>query len=395
MSRLWVTPEISSTISSSGSRSSRKPLLFPLMKSNDMEKPVENLCIGFLGADWRGSDALAMANEFRRRENLLIERCYEDFLPTRWSHPLLRIARRLLSPLLALDYNRSVLELLKVSGLDFLLVFKGRLLSPRTLRQFTEAGIPCYCFYPDVSFYDHGRNIPACLPLYDAVFTSKSYHLEDPSVSRMIRRLEYAPHGFDPDVHRPTAIQTDKFASYTSDVSFVGMWSKKKEATLALLISEFPDLNIKIWGPNWYLAEKTVQEAWQGRGAYGDELRAIYALSRINLGLLSEAGSKSTQGDQTTARTWQIPGSGGVILHEDTPEFRQAFEIGKEAYSFDSPQSLISQVKVILQDEEKRKKVAESAFHRSISTPYTYARAVQIIVNTHREVCKAPPSDKS
>ena len=38
--------------------------------------------IGFLGADWWGSDARAAGAELRRRGYLLIERHYEDYFPT-------------------------------------------------------------------------------------------------------------------------------------------------------------------------------------------------------------------------------------------------------------------------------------------------------------------------
>jgi len=64
-----------------------------------------------------------------------------------------------------------------------------------------------------------------------------------------------------------------------------------------------------------------VQERWQGRGAYGDELAIVYCCSRINLGLVSESGGGTSQGDETTARTWQIPAAGAFMIHERTPSF--------------------------------------------------------------------------
>ena len=107
---------------------------------------MKTLCIGFLGADWWGSDARAMAAELRRGGHVVLERHYEDFFPTKWRHPILKAVRRLLRRVMAKDYNRAVAELLEVDAMDFLLVFKGMLLAPETLARFKAKGIPCYCF---------------------------------------------------------------------------------------------------------------------------------------------------------------------------------------------------------------------------------------------------------
>lgn len=341
---------------------------------------MRTFCIGFLGADWWGSDARAMALEFRRRGHLVLERHYEDHFPTRWRHPLLRIVRRLLRGVMARDYNRGVQELLEVGGLDLLLVFKGMLLVPETLARFKRAGTPCFCFYPDVSFLDHGKNIPGCLSLYDSVFTSKTYHLEDEVSRSGAAEWLFAPHGFDPEVHRPVGGEGLSDGCYASDVSFAGHWSPKKESMLQRLALDCPEIDLKIWGPGWGRARGTVLRFWQGRPAYGDELAAIYSLSKINLGLLSEAGGGTTQGDATTARTWQIPGAGGFLLHEDTAEVRAAFEDGREVALFSDAAALSRQVVRYLSDEVGRQAVAAAGHQRAMSEPYTYARAVDIIL---------------
>lgn len=341
---------------------------------------MKTLCIGFLGADWWGSDARAMAAELRRGGHLVLERHYEDHFPTKWRHPVLKAVRRLLRRVMAKDYNRAVAELLEVEAMDFLLVFKGMLLAPETLARFKAKGISCYCFYPDVSFHDHGDNIPACLPLYDCVFTSKSYHLNTPGLAGEWR---FAPHGFDPEVHRPIGVAGGALAVYACKVSFVGYWSRKKEGILEGLLAAMPELDLKIWGPGWERAGGLAKQHWQGRGAHGDELAAIYSQSKINLGLLSEAGTGVRQGDATTARTWQIPGAGGFLLHEDTVEIREAFVAGREIALFDGPAQLIEAVRRYLADDELRRAVAEAGHRRALDEPYTYARAVAVIMDRH------------
>ncbi len=369
-----------------GSRGHYRDLLW----NDDMLDDVvaQSYLIGFLGADWWGSDARATGAELRRLGHLLIERHYEDHFPTRWRHNVLRATRRLLRPLMEADYNRAVSELLQVEGMDFLLVFKGMLLRPETLRQFRERQIPTYCVYPDVSFRDHGRNIWDCLPLYDCVFTTKSFHLLDSSLKQHLRRLELVPHGFDQEVHRRITASPSMQSTYGCDVSFVGAWSPKKESLIAELIARLPEVDLRIWGPSWGHAADVVRKRWQGRGAWGDELAAIYGCSRINLGLLSEAGTGTRSGDLTTARTWQIPASGGFMLHEHSTELVESFIPNQEVGVFSGGEDLVRQVRIWLQDDAVRTAVMQRGHERAHRDRYTYARAVEAVLRVHREAGK-------
>lgn len=339
-------------------------------------------CIGFLGADWWGSDARAVAMEFRHQGHVLIERNYEDYLPTKWRGSI-RVLRRLFRNWMKSEYNKSVTELLKIDGLDFLLAFKGMLLEPATLKKFIDRGVPCYCLYPDVSFQDHGNTIWRCIPLYDCVFTTKCFHVNDPKVRDKTKQLRFVRHGFDPAVHRPIETDAGLSASYGCDLSFVGVWSPKKEAILTYILKCLPELDIRIWGPVWEKSASPIRSKWQGRGAYGDEASAIYSLSKINLGLLSEAGTGTQAGDQTTARTWQIPAAGGFMLHEHTKELQEFFEANHEVATFSSQPELIEKIEFYLSNEEDRNRVRSSGHERCHREPYTYRSAVNSILKYH------------
>ncbi len=272
---------------------------------------------------------------------------FDDFVPVRWSSFALRGARRLLLPLFVRDYNRAILEHLGNRGIDFLLVFKGKHLFPETLANFVNGGLPAYCMYPDVSFLDHGPDIWRCLPLYQCVFTTKSFHMEDVKLRQQVQNLRLVSHGFDPDVHRPLQIAQRVHSAYACDVSFVGCWSVKKQNLLSALVEQRPNVNLRIWGPGWERAGDTLQGHWEGRGAYGDELCLIYQASKINLGLLSEAGGGTAVGDQVTARTWQIPATGAFMLHEATAELERYFQPGREVGVFATPAELVAKSCVV------------------------------------------------
>jgi hypothetical protein len=343
-----------------------------------------NHLILFLGADWWGSDARALAVALRHSGNALIEVIYEEFFPLQWSTVPLRALRRLARPWCVRNYNQAVLGHAGNPAIDFVLVFKGKLLQAATLERFLQQGTRIYCFYPDVSFLDHGPEIWDCLPLYNCLFTTKSFHLDDVALRGRVKQTKLVAHGFDPEVHRPVALSEGTQHQYGCDVSFVGCWSPKKERQLAAIALSCPGVDLRIWGPGWQRAAPVVASRWQRRGAFGDELSIIYGTTKINLGLLSEAGGGTGQGDRVTARTWQIPAAGGFLLHEDTPELARYFEPGREVGIFHSSSDLPQRIRYYLDNDKERTRVLESGYKRCHESNYTYDSAARTILDFHQ-----------
>lgn len=96
----------------------------------------------YLGADWWGSDARALAVALRQSGNALIEVTNEDYFPLNWSSFPLKVLRRLAKPLFIHNFNQAVLAHLGNPAIDFVLVFKGMFLQASTLEQFRKRGEP-------------------------------------------------------------------------------------------------------------------------------------------------------------------------------------------------------------------------------------------------------------
>ncbi|HSH40401.1 MAG TPA: glycosyltransferase, partial [Chthoniobacterales bacterium] len=243
--------------------------------------------------------------------------------------------------------------------------------------------IPAYCFYPDVSFRDHGRNISECLPLYGRIFTTKRFHQDDTALPAGVNLLQIVRHGFDPAVHRRLELSSTVWESYACDASFVGCWSPKKEALLQALIDAIPSLKLKVWGIGWGRCGADVRRHWTARGAFGDELAIVYGASAINLGLLSEAGGGTIIGDQVTARTWQIPAAAAFMLHEDTRELRDYFQPDKEVGVFADAGDLVRKVEYYLAHAPEREAIAAAGYARCVREDYTYVEAARAICKYH------------
>jgi spore maturation protein CgeB len=343
-------------------------------------------------AKWWGSDARALAQAFRSLGHNLIEIDEEDFVPWRPDGFAPKVLRRLFGGLSSGDYNHSVLQQAASSAYDFALIYKGNLLWPTTVRRIGQNRTPVYNFYPDVSFQDHGKNIPRALPIYDCVFTTKSYHGDREKTQFSIREFQHVRHGFDPEVHRPVSISAEAARHYGCDVSFVGCWSPEKEARILYVLQQRGELVVRVFGRGWNHASPEFKRRIAKNlkpGVFGDELAIVYRTSRVNLGLLSTAKSDDSTRDQTTARTFQIPATGSLMLHEDTPEVRTLFRAGEEVLLFNSNDDLVRKIDLALGDPVLRERLGDRAFQRCHSEPYDYSAAAQNIIRyfeiqTHR-----------
>jgi len=334
-------------------------------------------------AKWWGSDARALAQALRRLGHTMFDIDAEDYVSWRPQGVGAKLLRRLFGKVYARDYNRTVLRQASDSAFDFVLVFKGNSIRPETLQSLRNAGKPLYNFYPDVSFQDHGPEIPQSLRFYDCVFTTKSYHGEREIEQYGIRDLKHVRHGFDPEVHRPVELNAELSEHYGCDVSFVGCWSAEKEARLLFLLRTRPKIRVKVYGIGWNYASAEFKRRLGRnlkRGVFGDELSLVYCASKVNLGLLSCSTSDSMAKDQTTARSFQIPACGALMLHEDTPEIRSYFEADKEVLLFSSNEEMVSKIDWALRFPLKTREIQHGGYQRSRQHPYDYSSAANCIV---------------
>jgi hypothetical protein len=355
--------------------------MIELMASQLEKRNYTILAPGF--SKWWGSDPRALAQSFRSLGHTLIEIDAEDFISWRWSSLISRVLRRFIIKMMINEYNRAVIHQAKVSEFDFILIFKGMYLKESTLVALRSYGKPVYNFYPDVSFLDHGSYIPQVLKHYDCVFTTKSFHGQIEKQQFKIKDLIHVRHGFDKEVHRPVKLSKSQLEHYGCDVSFVGCWSPKKERLISYILTNRKNIKVLVYGIGWHYANLEFKKALGKNlraGAFGDELAIIYNASKVNLGLLSCAAGNPDISDKTTVRTFQIPASRSVMLHEDTIEVRSYFHPEKEVMLFDSESDLLVKLDRLLSDDALREAVAFDGYQRCIEGTYGYSEAAMIIL---------------
>lgn len=329
---------------------------------------------------WQGSDAYAYVRAFRRMGHSVSAVSSGDYIPSGWRRRPLRALRRLLEPVLRLEYNEALLSEAEHLRPHLLFVFKGRHVAPATVQSIRKRGAVAVNFYPDVSFLAHGRQIPRTLPLYDWIFTTKTFGMRDMAALLEVHRSSFVPHSYDPEVHRPVHLSGQDKDRYVCDVSFIGTWSPKKERLLAYLHSRLPEVRMRIWGSQWDKALASLGSCIQGRHVLGVEFAKALVGSKVNIAILSEARLGASSGDLITSRTFHIPATGAFMLHERTEELSEFFTEGVECACFSDTQELVHKVRYYLDRDHERQMIAASGRKRSLASDYSVdSRALRIL----------------
>ncbi len=345
------------------------------------------LRILFAGERWEGSDALAYERAFTRAGHAVTSIDDANFMPPGWRALWLRGVRRLLMPAIVAEFEQALIKAAARIKPHLFVGFKAPYATPRALQAIKASGAVAINVYPDVSFTSHGRHIPKTLPLYDWVFTTKTFGVADMAKVLGIHTASFIPPAFDPQLHAPTIVDAADATIYAADVSFIGSWSPKKERQMAALIPAHPQARVRIWGASWERALSPVLKgSIQGMPVTGAEYVKAICASRINLALLSEQGQGSSSGDLITHRTFAMPACCGFMLHERTPEVAQYFTEGVECALFGGEDELVDRVRYYLEHEDERARIAEAGRARALACGYSVDARVAEVLAKYREL---------
>lgn len=334
------------------------------------------LCVG---QEWRGSNASGLFYALSRVGCAVSIVNDHTYISLAAQNLPMKAVQKLIRPLQVKEFNQHLLTATAVFKPHLILIYKGPFVDPDTLQRWKRMNIPVINFFPDVSFLAHGKNIQDCIPLYDFIFTTKSFGVRDLENNFTIpsSRIQFVPHGFDPIIHRQLNDHTSD--SFMCDASFIGTYSAHKEAYLLELKRKLPHANFKIWG-NWKRStEPILQSIIQGVGIYGDLYALAINQSLINISLLSERVVGSSSGDQITSRTFHIPGAGGFMLHQRTDEVLNYFKEGEEMACFDSEEELTEKTSYYLKNEKERVRIQQKGYLRAQKDHSLDARAREML----------------
>lgn len=333
------------------------------------------LCVG---EEWRGSNASGLFYALSRAGA-----CIQVVNELRYIHIstndlLLKVLNFATRVRQVIDFNKHLLKASDSFRPDIVLIYKGSFILPDLLHSWKRSGIIVINFFPDVSFLAHGKYIPQCVPLYNHIFSTKTFAAKDlkNNFNYPEDQVTFIPHGFDPIVHRPLNVASSELSC---DASFIGNYSRHKEEHLSYLLNNF-DGNLNIWGGTWYQSrDRKLANAIKGVPVTGDLYAAAINSSRVNIALLSEQVIGASRGDQITSRTFHIPGAGGFMLHQRTDEVTQYFREEIEMACFSSKDEMVEKVQYYLKNEEARKRIALNGYERAVKDHSLDQRATRLL----------------
>jgi len=330
-----------------------------------------------------GSSGRGVVSALRRLGNEVRVANYREIIP-KVTTTRLKVLRRFFLPWFVRDYNSHLLGVEKEFRPEIFMAVKGAYILPDTLRTLRGRGVRTYNFYPDVSAFTHDRHIPTALPVYDHIFSTKSFHSRDFRERLGIRDVTFVPHGYDPEVYYPHELSDWDRTRYETDVCFIGSHSPKKERLIAAIARDLPDVTMKVWGNLWTSGCRSPElrpfitgqplDGW----AYAKAVRA----SRICLGINSEAVRGSSSGDLMSQRSFEIPASGGFMIHERNDEVLSFYEEGREIICFDGSDELVDGVRHYLEHPDERLAMA-AAGHLRCAPAYTYDERMKQCLRFH------------
>jgi glycosyltransferase involved in cell wall biosynthesis len=292
-----------------------------------------------------------------------------------------RLSRRGFRSHLWRRLNRATVEIAQVVRPSLIFAVRASYLDPETVAALRkELGVPFTNHYPDHPYCGtpldprkpstQRRNLLEVMREYTTVWIWEKGLVE--KLRRDGVKAEYLPFGVDTELFQPhTAAESQRRdCDHAHEVSFAGTFLPLRQSHLEAVKQHA----IGVWGAGW-------PRSWyQGNGryvahrpTYGVSLSRIHALSKVALNIV---GDLNLPGHNM--RTFEVPGSGGVMLSRYSDEQNQLFPENVAAAYYRDPSELDGKIAWLLQDSALRERIRREALRLSAAHSYD-ERAAQVL----------------
>jgi spore maturation protein CgeB len=245
-----------------------------------------------------------------------------------------RYLRRALRPWLWHTVNQTTMTVARTVRPQLVLAVKAAYLNADTVQQLRrELGMPFVNYYPDNPYCGvplnprktsaQRRDLLTVLQQYSRVWAW------EPALTARLQKdgveAAYLPFGFDPPLDHP-APRAGSCGDCAGDhrVVFVGQHSDKREDHLSAIRRHA----VAVWGSRWPRARRRFdgRHAIHHTRAAAGETTRLYAAADVSLNVVDDLNMPGHN-----MRTFEIPGSGGVMVATHTAEQAAIFPDGEAA----------------------------------------------------------------
>lgn len=274
-----------------------------------------------------------------------------------------------------LKINRNLISFVLSSKPDFMLVFKGAPLLPKTILKIKEElNIPIVNWLPENPFAFLQDDI---YPVYDCLFMPDTYFI--PLLyQKGAKRVEYLAFACDPELHKHIELTNEEKRYYTRDVCFIGSWYHERER----ILEEFLDFDIFISGPNWNRIKSNSR--LKGRCINErlslEEWRKYYCASKIVLGLPNPHFVNGL-----IMREFETPACRAFLITNETKDIARFFDVGNEVVIFNKEEELKDLIEFYLKNDDLRNKIASQG-QKKVYAEHTYIKRMEKILSVVEEL---------
>jgi len=290
-----------------------------------------------------------------------------------------RILRRALRTVLWNAVNREVAEVAQHVRPALIFAVKCSFLHAETVEQIRKSlGVPFVNHYPDHPYigirWDPReasalrRDLIEVLRQYSIVF------MWERSLVERLRRdgveAKYLTFAVDPELFRPQPGGEGlhcEICDRRHEVVFVGTRTRARQQEINRIVKH----EVAIWGNGWS-GESTTGKRIHAP-IYGVKLAKIYGAAPVSLNVLN---AENLGGPNM--RTFEVPGSGGVMLARYSDAQAEFFPENEAAAYYRSPEELDAQIDWLLGDASVREQIRDNAVRLAASQTYDH-RAAEVL----------------
>lgn len=271
--------------------------------------------------------------------------------------------------------NRRLLRTVEEYAPDLILVIKGELIEPHTVKALADKdSLAVVLWYPDASGYltkRSYRRITEGMAYYDISFLCDPEHVPS-HVRPHIRRQEFLTFACDPEFHRPIEVDAAEKERYASKICFVGnphgTHSLRDQTLLAL-----HDYPLAIWGKSWEQTPLGKHYPALLRGpAYGQEMLKVYSSSQIALNL--------SFAQYIIFRNFEVPACGALLMTEDLAALRQFYRPDEEVVVFRNTDDLRAKLDYYLDHPDEIALIARKGQRRTYAE-HTFVHRMKTLMS--------------
>lgn len=274
----------------------------------------------------------------------------------------------------------------KVQGQDFdiVVVNGGELLGPEIINKLKNRYGYIVNYNNDNPFVDRDKSkwrlYLKAIPYYDLLVVLResnvgaAYQYGAKNVLRVFMSA-------DEIIHAPRTLSNREQEHWSTEVGFIGCWFPERGPFMKRLIQL--GLPLCIDGDRWNKAPEWnfIKDHWRGGAIWGNDYSKAIQCAKISLGLLSKGNQ-----DLHTRRSVEIPAIGSLLCAERTSEHRALYREGEEAVFWSSPEECARLCFELLEDDERRKKIAKNGRERCLRNGFFNQAVMERILNTVFEI---------